>query len=266
MSATTTGFQVLYADLDGTLVGPGGSLFTAPDGSPSGEAAEALLRLRRAGVELVLMSGRTRRGLREVARTLGARTYVAELGGVLVLEDGTEILNAGEAPPGLHPAEELHRSGAAGLLLERFPRRLAAVAVDTRVSLMFQGSVDTAQVERVLRDAGFGWATFVDNGRLRRRPPGLDISEAHAYHLLPRGVSKASAVRQHRELRGIPRGATAAIGDSRADLDVRGEVARLFLVRNGLEALGAEPPAAVTVTEGAYGAGFAEAVDALLGP
>lgn len=264
MSATTTRLRVLYADLDGTLVGPGGSLFTGPDGAPSGEAAEALLRLRRAGVDLVLMSGRTRRGLGEVARTLGAAAYIAELGGVLVLEDGAEIVDAGEAPPGTQPAEELRRSGAAALLLERFPRCLQVVPAETRVSLMFQGSVDTAEVERVLREAGFAWASFLDNGRLRRRPPDLEVPEVHAYHLLPRGVSKASAVRRHRELRGIPREAAAAVGDSRADLDVRDEVGALFLVRNGLEALGTRHPEGVRVTEGAYGAGFAEAVRALL--
>jgi hydroxymethylpyrimidine pyrophosphatase-like HAD family hydrolase len=265
MSATTTHLRVLYADLDGTLVGPGGSLFSGPDGAPSGEAAEALLRLRRAGVELVLMSGRTRRGLREVARTLGAAACIAELGGVLVLADGTEIVNLGEAPPEIRPAEELHRCGAAALLLERFAGRLEAVPGETRVSLMFRGSVDPAEVERVLHGAGLGWAAFVDNGLLRSRPPGLEVAEVHAYHLLPRGVSKATGVERHRELRGVRREETAAVGDSRADLDVRSVVGRLFLVRNGLAALGAEPPAEVEVTRGAYGAGFAEAVDALLG-
>lgn len=266
-SATSSGsrLRVLYADLDGTLVGPGGSLFAGPDGGSSGAAAEALLELHRAGVELVLMSGRTRRGLAEVARVLGAGAFVAELGGLLVLHDGTEVVDAGEAPSGTRPAEELRRSGAAALLLERFPRRLEAVPGETEVSLMFQGSVDPVEVERVLHTAGFGWATFVDNGRLRRRPPGLDVAEVHAYHLLPRGVSKASAVRRHRGLRGVRLEDTAAIGDSLADLDVQSEVGRLFLVRNGLEALAVEPPPGVEVTDGAYGAGFAEAVRALLG-
>jgi HAD superfamily hydrolase (TIGR01484 family) len=266
MSATTTRLRVLYADLDGTLLGPGGCLFTGPDGEPSAEAAEALLRLRRAGVELVLMSGRTRRGVAEVARTLGAAAHIAELGGVLALADGTEILHTGEAPPGLTPAEELHRCGAAALLLERFPQRLEAVAGETRVSLMFQGHVEVAEAERVLHDAGLGWAAFLDNGRLRRRPPQLHVTEVHAYHLLPRGVSKASAVRSHRELAQIAREQAAAVGDSRVDLEVRHEVGAFFLVSNGLAGLGAEPPAEVTVTAGSYGTGFAEAVDALLGP
>ncbi len=256
--------DVLYADLDGTLLGPGGSLFAEPGGGATGLAAEALLELHRAGVELVLVSGRTRRGLREVARVLGARSFVAELGGLLVLEDGAEIVDTGEAPAGIQPAEELRRSGAAALLLERFPGRLLPVAPWAEVSLMFQGLVEPTEADEVLRAAGFGWARLLDNGRLRRRPPGLDVPEVRAYHLLPRGVSKASAVRRHRELRGVPRHRTALVGDSPADLEVAAEVGRCFLVRNGLAALAAPPPPEVEVTEGSYGRGFAEAVAALL--
>lgn len=259
------GLAVLYADLDGTLLGPGGSLFADPEGRPTGAAAEALLRLHRAGVELVLVSGRTRRGVQEPARVLGAGAFVAELGGLLVLADGTEIVDTGQAPTGLRPAEDLRRSGAAALLLERFPGRLLPVAPWTEVSLMFQGLVDTSEADEVLRAAGFGWARLADNGRLRRRPAELDVPEVHAYHLLPRGVSKASAVRRHRELRGVPRERTAAVGDSPADLELAAEVGRCFLVRNGLSSLPGEAPPEVEITEGAFGLGFAEAVDALLG-
>lgn len=262
---SSQGLRILYADLDGTLLGPGGSLFADPQGGPTAAAAEALLRLHRAGVELVLVSGRTRRGLVEPARILGARAFIAELGGLLVLDDGREIVDTGAAPVGVRPAEELRRSGAAALLLERFPGRLLPVAPWTEVSLMFQGLVQPAEADDVLRAAGFGWAALRDNGRLRRPPAGLDVPEVRAYHLLPRGVSKASAVRRHRELRGVPRDRTAAIGDSPADVELAAEVGRCFLVRNGLAALPGAPPRGVEVTAGAYGVGFAEAVDALLG-
>lgn len=262
---SSPGLRILYADLDGTLLGPGGSLFADPEGGPTGAAAEALLRLHGAGVELVLVSGRTRRGLAEPARVLGARAFIAELGALLVLEDGSEIVDAGAAPSGVRPAEELRRSGAAALLLERFPRRLLPVAPWTEGSLMFQGLVEVEEANAVLRAAGFGWAELRDNGRLRRRPAGLDVPEVHAYHLLPRGVSKASAVRRHRELRGVPRERTAAVGDSPADVELAAEVGRCFLVSNGLTALPGTPPPGVEVTAGAFGQGFAEAVDAVLG-
>ncbi|HEX5950589.1 MAG TPA: HAD hydrolase family protein, partial [Actinomycetota bacterium] len=120
--------KVLYTDVDGTLLGPGGSLFAGARGLSTGEAATALLRLRQAGVELVLMSGRTRRGLHEVARVVGASAYIAELGGLLIVgaEEPIEDTGSFEGPGSLPDA--LARAGVAGLLLERFRGHLEPVA------------------------------------------------------------------------------------------------------------------------------------------
>jgi hydroxymethylpyrimidine pyrophosphatase-like HAD family hydrolase len=258
--------KVLYADLDGTLVGPGGSLFAAGDGGTSDRAAVALLSLRDAGVELVVMSGRTRRGLHEVARVLGAAAYIAELGAFVVLESGEILENRGSYQGGSRVIDAIVRSGAGALLLERFRGRLEPVAPWTESSLMFQGFVDPEEAEAFLLDAGFGWLAFNDNGRLRRTIPSLDVPEVRAYHLLPRGVSKATSVRLHRRHAGLGVEEAAAVGDSRADLEVAREVGRFFLVANGRASLGGEAlPANAVVTEGSYGSGFAEAVAALLG-
>src|SRR5204863_8834312 len=75
--------RALYADLDGTLLGPGGSLFLTPDGLTDA-GAEALTSLHRAGVTLVLVSGRTREQMREAGRILQARASIAELGALLI--------------------------------------------------------------------------------------------------------------------------------------------------------------------------------------
>jgi phosphoglycolate phosphatase len=257
--------KVLYTDLDGTLLGPGGSLFSAAGGGTTGAAAAALLALQEAGVELVLMSGRTRRGLHEAARVLGASAYVAELGALLVI-DGEVIEDPGAFPGPGRIADALARSGVAGLLLERFPGRLEPVAPWTEVSVMFQGLVDVAEVETVLSEAGFAWLAFHDNGRLRRVLPDLDVPEVRAYHLLPRGISKATAVRRHRDLAGVPREATAGVGDSLADLAVAEEVGRFFLVANGRGAIGDTAlPANARMTDRPHGDGFAEAVHSALG-
>ena len=230
----------------------------------SGEAAAALMQLRRAGVGSS-SSGRTRRGLHEVARVLGASAYIAELGGLLIVGADEPIEDTGAfAGPGALP-DALSRSGVAGLLLERFRDRLEPVAPWTEVSVMFQGLVDVHEVEAVLEEAGFGWLRFRDNGRLRRLLPQLDVTEGRAYHLLPRGVSKASAVLRHREIRGVPAEATAAVGDSLADLEVAGVVGRFFLVANGLGVADAPLPANAVVTDRPHGDGFAEAVRALVG-
>ncbi len=262
------GLRVVYADVDGTILGPGGSLFTAEEGGATSRPALALAALHEAGVELVPVSGRPRTELREVARLLGARAYVAELGGVLVDmgQAGPEVVPlhgafGGDGPP----AAEAARSGAGAYLLEMFSGRLEYLAVATEVTTMFLGLVDPADATAALDAAGYGWLAVHDNGRVRRRPSSLAVDEVHAYHLLPRGVSKASGVRAHRERRGVEAGHAAAVGDAPSDLEIAAEVAAFFLVANGVAALGPRPvPDNVFATEAAYGEGFAEAVDALL--
>lgn len=264
-----SGVEVVYADLDGTILGPGGSLFTAEGGETTLQAATALAALRDAGVELVVMSGRTRRSA-EVARALGASAYLAELGAFLFEwppEGPEEIVEnfgafRGDGPP----AEVIKRTGAAALLLERFPRKLKPVAPWAEASVLFQGEVETTEVEMLLKDAGLGWLSFEDNGRLRRTYEDLDVSEVHAYHLLPGGVNKASGVRLHLQRRGVDPSRAAGIGDSRADLLVASEVGAFFLVANGLEHLpdGTPLPDNVSITSAARGEGFAEAVGTIL--
>lgn len=263
------GLRAVYADLDGTLLGPGGSLFAAPEGGVTERAAHALEELHERGIALVLMSGRTRRGIREVARVLGARAYIAELGAILVERDGPEertIQNFGAYEGGDRPVEAIARTGAGAFLLERFPGRLRAVAPWTEATMMFEGYVDPMEADAALDAGGYGWLRFHDNGTLHRRVPGLDVPEVHFMHLLPRGVTKASAVRLHRERHGIPPTAAIAVGDSPSDLAVADQVEAFFLVANGAgsaETLRQVPPNAY-LTSGSYGDGFAEALDAVL--
>jgi hypothetical protein len=93
--------------------------------------------------------------------------------------------------------------------------------------------------------------------------PGVET--AHAYHLVPRLVSKANAVAAHMRARGYDPDDCIAVGDSVEDLEVASVVNRFFVVANGPDrdpglraAIGGRDN--VTVTEGSMGAGFYEAV------
>jgi len=263
------GLQAVYADLDGTLLGPGGSLFAASEGGVTQRAADAVRLLHEVGVALVLMSGRTQRGIREVARVLGARAYIAELGAILVERDGPEertVENFGAYEGDGRPAEAIARTGAGAFLLERFVGCLRAVTPWTEATMMFEGYVDPAEANAALEGGGYGWLEFHDNGTLRYQVPGLDVPEVHFMHLLPRGVTKASAVRLHRERHSIPITATIGVGDSPSDLAVAPEVGAFFLVANGAasaEIVG-EVPDNTYLTRASHGDGFAEAVEAVL--
>ena len=264
--------RVVYTDLDGTLLGPGGSLFADLDGRSTREPVEAVLALADSGVELVPMTGRTRDQTRDVARLVGARTYGAELGALLVyrVPGGEEVVRGYPAMAGT-PVERIHQTGAAGFVLDSYAGRLEPHTPWSRhpreCTILLRGLVDVDDVNAALGASGNGWLELVDNGRLARgaeRFPHLVGGEVRAYHLAPAGTSKASAVARDRARRGIAREECAAIGDGPADVAMAAEVGTMFLVVNGADARPADA-ANVRVTERSYGLGFAEAVRALLG-
>ncbi|MFN2544447.1 MAG: HAD family hydrolase [Actinomycetota bacterium] len=271
MSPAGERIRALYADLDGTLLGPGGSLFTVPGGLTD-RGAEALGALHRAEVELVLVSGRTREQMREAARILSARASVAELGALLVERepDGEVVVtNFGAYRGTERPFDAMARSGAGGFLLQRYGGSLEPhtpwAFQDREATMLFRGSVDPAEVTAALAQAGYDWLEVLDNGVIRRSFETLDVPEVRAYHLVPRGANKASGVALHRERHGLGPGETAAVGDSLSDVQMAGEVGRAFIVGDGEPSLVDERPDNVTLVPEHVGDGFARAVEQLLG-
>lgn len=266
-------YRVLYTDVDGTLVGPLGNLFWDGSRRPTLAAAEALVRAAREGLEVVAVTGRARTGMAETARLIGLSTWFCEMGGVRIYERGERIVyDHGTYPDDGTPLRDLLE--ALGRLRAGFPGRIEEHTPwnSTReASLVLRGGIDPAEARVVLDDAGFEWAELVDNGvipRLYESLPGLE--RVHAYHLVPRGVSKAAAIASDRAWRGLAREECAMVGDSAADLDCRFEVGRCFLVGNGLAkdpnlAWATAPDSGVEVLRGGHGDGFAEAVVTLLG-
>jgi hydroxymethylpyrimidine pyrophosphatase-like HAD family hydrolase len=264
--------RVLYADVDGTMVGPLGNLLWDSQRHPTVAAAEALVRAAREGLEVVALTGRARAGMFEFARVLGLQSWICELGGIRVYDRGETVVHEhGAFPGGGVPTQELHR--AVDLLLAAYPGRLEEHSpwnAARESSFLLRGEVSTGEAEERLADAGFGWATLVDNGVIPRRFEHLtEVERVRAYHLLPRGVSKVSGVAGDRAQRGLAREECAMVGDAAADLDCRDEVGRCFLVRNGLEkdpslAWVTEPGSGVEVTKATHGEGFAEVVHRLL--
>ena len=270
--------RVAYVDLDGTLLGPGGSLFAAAEGRVTLRAAEAVAALHRAGVALVPISGRTEQHVREAARLLGSPSYIAELGGVTSF-DGEILLDHGAFHGSGTPCEAMARSGAAGLLLEAFAGRFEPHApwahLAREASMLFRGQVDLVEARNLLDRSGFDWLSLEDNGIiLRRLPgsgadrfPGLQVDEVHAYHLVPRGVSKAAAAAADLARRGLGPESAIGFGDSVADVELAAHVAAVFVVANGRRAVeaGGSWPENAYLTEASHGEGFAEVVFALLG-
>jgi hydroxymethylpyrimidine pyrophosphatase-like HAD family hydrolase len=260
---------LLFSDVDGTLVGRDGALLADLEGRPTLAAAEALVAAAGAGLEVVLVSGRTGEQLRETTRLLGCTDAIGELGTVLVRGRDIEV-RWGQAPRDLGPtpAVALERSGALAALLEGFAGRLEPHApwhLGRRGTALLRGQVDAAEADALLAARGLGWARLLDNGRLRGAYPHLGPGPTHAYHLLPAGVSKAGTAADYLASRGLAPTQAAAIGDAPADLELAGVVGAMFLVANGAWAAAAAPAGRpVVVTPSAAGRGWAEAVAALL--
>ena len=72
------GIRCVYTDLDGTLLGRGASLFRDADGNFTLLPARALEACHRAGVEVVLKSGRRKASVMEDAKLLGLSSYAQE--------------------------------------------------------------------------------------------------------------------------------------------------------------------------------------------
>jgi hydroxymethylpyrimidine pyrophosphatase-like HAD family hydrolase len=296
--------RCLYLDLDGTLLGRGASLMHDGEGNVTLEGVRAIQACLRADVEIVLMSGRRRIQVAEDARLFGQSAYIFEAGACVVLgagqlgapHDGTE--EEGRSPggraaltkvrPGVAPAggeehwltgemvpgeltiaEQIERSGAPALLLERYEGRLEYHEpwhVNREVSHLFRGLVDAAEADALLVEHGHEYLRLVDNGVVNRRSPALaGLPHVRGYHLVPASASKAAAVAFHRQVRGYAREETFAVGDSREDLACAAHVGSLWLVGNAVERDPSIREAAasfdnVRVAGAAHGAGVYEAV------
>lgn len=253
--------RILYADVDGTLVGPGGSLLTDPRGNPSTRAASALVDAARAGLLVVLVSGRQHWLLQQSARLLGLSDCIAEAG-VVVVRDGVKSFAWGACPPelGATPYEAIEKAGAVSLLLDAFPGDLRPYEPWDRHregGHLLHGLIDVPRANELLTTNGLGWAQVIDNGATG----GWPGRAVRAYHLIPAGVGKAGSVAEDLRRRGIDPAAAAAVGDSPEDATMAAEVGIYFQVANGHEHAGD----GAIVTPGAMGDGFAEAVAALLG-
>src|SRR5688500_20316610 len=90
--------RCVYTDLDGTLLGPLGSLFRDPEGNFSLKQARALEVCHRAGVEVVIMSGRREAQVMADARLLAQTSYIYEAGCGVVI-DGERTLLTGDWAP-----------------------------------------------------------------------------------------------------------------------------------------------------------------------
>jgi hydroxymethylpyrimidine pyrophosphatase-like HAD family hydrolase len=278
LSPATSGVRVVYSDLDGTMVGPGGCFFRREDRSITLDPARVLADLLAADVALVLVSGRTEAQLHEACGIFGADGYVAELGALV----GWNL------PPNSHghprPRGRHVLRGAMPGEYDVIPPALVTALTEQyagylelhdpwaglhEFDVMLRGHVDAPEADAWLAEQGAGWLRLYDNGRISPRETGLRVTDLHVYHLVPDGVDKGAAVAWDLARRGLAPEQAIAIGDSASDLAMATQVGRFHLVENGARTPAvrarAEALGNVVIEDGALGAGWASAIQAALG-
>lgn len=258
--------MIIYTDLDNTLLGLGGSVLKDSAGNWSAAVAVALTGLFSSGVELVPVSGRTITQMAEICRLLGAKRFIAEMG-AFICTGGveTDVLENFEMPraPGQSAYEAITASGAVDFLLEMYPGRLEYHEPWSRgrdCTHLFRGAIDAQEANRALTASHFRHLEIVDNGAVRNLGNLIGVDQAHAYHLVPGGVSKGSAIQADREARGYSTANCVAFGDSLSDIDMADHVGTLYLVADPstapkavLDAAAAKPNVVVVGERGPEG-------------
>ena len=263
--------EILYTDLDGTLLGRGASVLTDDRGEPTLETVSAIVAVNKAWLTVVLVSGRNAIQLAEDTRLLGWTDFIGEVGCIRsVGRERSMTYDTGDwpegaIPEGMTPYEAILDAGALEALFSAFPGRIERHLPwdsDRLATHILRGEVDIVRAQTVLDQLPLP-VHIVDNGIIH--PPRhtlVGVERVHAYHLVPAGASKARAIANDLAARGLPREAAAAIGDSATDLQMAASVGVMVLVANGLDSPGlaeriAETPNAYA-TRARQGHGWAE--------
>jgi hydroxymethylpyrimidine pyrophosphatase-like HAD family hydrolase len=248
----------IYTDLDGTLFAPGGRLLCNNAGEPSTALAEALVCLQKLGIQITIVTGRNREQCVEIMRILNIQDCFGEMGTVIMRKTGPgsavsynlgawdELVNERNPRYATNdyrdqtPYEVVKGSGVVKQLLVAFAGRLEPhnpYSDRHEVTQSLRGNVDVVEANRLLAGEALP-LELLDNGIIHPKTTGLDssITEVHAYHLLPKGASKAQAVAADIAERQLSREQTIAIGDAVGDIEMGNATGALVVVRNALKA------------------------------
>ena len=260
--------SMLLSDIDGTLVGRKGSIFRSHKGDRwVAEAVSALLAAHEVGLKIALISGRPSSRIEPIARLLGIDDYIAEMG-TLVSVNGRQVVLKGAVPERWStPVEGIVAEGALEWILQEYEGCLELhepLPQGRMGSVILRGQIDVLAANKKLSQAGFNWLRLVNNGDFRRPFSHLGEGTTSAFHLMPIGVSKADAALFYLKERGVPRQASAGIGDSPGDLDLADVVGTMFMVANGARNISGSDSREIIMTKRFAGEGWADAVNCMV--
>lgn len=227
-------YRLLALDVDGTLLNSQGEL-TAP-------VMDALQRVCRRGVEIVIVSGRNIQGVTQVVNQLGMDLWFISSGGALITDLRREkilgrwLINNQDAGVLVGVA----RQGGAGIFLETDNRlywegpaaylswltSVVGIRIDRVDDLFPILTEDLLKITLIMENEGL---KLIEQD-LRERQLSLNVTYSHPNYLeiTAAGVTKGVALRRMAEFLGIPLKQVMAVGDGENDMSMF-EVAGLGL-------------------------------------
>lgn len=250
--------RVIYSDVDGTFVN-NGCLFRNKMGF-SEKNALTIYKLLTRRIDIVMTSGREREKLKETARILGFKNYIANLGIEIVYDQGKRVItHFGVEVAGAQQLKEwIRNSGVVESLFDKYRgqvRYYSPWAEMLRTHHLLIGELDYHEVNQWV-EKNYPQLRIIDNGSV---PPEKDFSHPHAYHLLPKNAGKKAAVIIDKKERNLQPENLIGIGDSMEDVSIAEEVGVFFLLD---ESVKTEMPNLIYV-ENRDGEGFSRIIDAL---
>jgi len=245
--------RIIYTDVDGTFV-TGGCLFRNRRGYTL-KNATAIYHLLTAGVDVVMTSGREKEKLKETARILGFRNYIANLGIEIVYNQGEKVITYFGADVTDHHSLKIwiEKTGVVQALLNRYPNKVRYYTPWSdvlRTHHLLIGELDFTEVQ-------YPELRIIDNGSV---PQEHDYSAPHAYHIVPKKVGKKTAVQIDKKERGLKTENLIGIGDSMEDVTIADEVAVFFLLDSNVKT----DKTNVIYVPNEDGEGFSRIVDLLM--
>ena len=258
--------RYVFSDLDGTMYGPGSCVLKNAAGEHSLAMVETLVALKRAGIEVVLTSGRNRSMMHEDSRLLGLNSYIGEMGGLIMLDrehNEWEYFTADmpfDPESGLTPHQVIEQTGVCDEFIRRWPglieyhNDMSTGYKYREVTVGLRGEIPDDEAREILDRSGLP-LEWGDNGFLNyiSAPTTLKLPEGvrgRAFNITPAGLGKGRAIERFCALRGIDPAETLAIGDSASDFLMADAAPVFILVENGLKDPGAE--AFLSATDHAY--------------
>ena len=245
--------KYIFTDLDGTMLTHGKATL-ASDGTPSGKLIDTLCELKKEGIQVIGCSGRNRSMLFEDARLLNMDGWIAEMGGILCLDNTSNPewhYFTAEMPFNedkyATPHDEICASGLLDEIIEAFPGEVETyhdngIGFEYReVTIALRSSVEHSVLQDMIDKKGLALEVS-DNGYVRKisgdtildcdrdNPQGV-----HTYHINPRGLDKGVAVERFIEVKGWDKAQTLSSGDSPADIEMGKYTELFFFMNNGLD-------------------------------